>query len=440
MLHLQTPLAETRHTHLDRIMNKEKLRIALFSGLYSPFLTGVSIAVHQRAHWLLQQGHEVFLVHPQFNDQYPKQVGDRPMPGLDELKSYPNFSSYSFPTEPLIFYKSLPQPLSYRHWSDTELLVEFQPDIIVVEEAAQMRGLYSALIQGYGRPVGVEYARRTKTPIISVFHTDIVAYIRYYLGDVFFNLLRPIIPVLVQQFSQTYDLNIFSSREQLVKYQKLGCKPSEYVPYQGIDCEKFHPRNICHNPIPDDHRPTLLFVGRITAEKNVLQLIDAYPFIAAAIPNVHLVIVGSGPLDAEIRKRAEKFSSGITIWGESHGTELLGWFARADVFVNPSVTENFCTTTNEALASGTPVVAAFAPSTTEQVTPGVNGLLAEPNNPADFAQKVIDILSNAELKAAMEQEARPSILKYDWSACMEKFEAKLYEVVQVSDTAEATPV
>lgn len=421
-------------------MHQQQLRIALFTGLYAPFLTGVSVAVHQRVRWLLEQGHQVLLVHPEINDQYPKKISDRPMPGLDELKAFPNLSSYSFPTQPLIFYKSLPQPLNYRNWSDTKLLAEFQPDIIVVEEAAQMRGLYSGFLQGYGRPVGVEYAKQTQTPIISVFHTDIVAYIRYYLGDVFFSFLRPIIPLLVKQFSETYDLNLFSSREQLVKYQKLQCQRSEYLPYQGINCDKFHPRNIVHNPIPHDNRPTLLFVGRVTAEKNVTQLIDAFPIIAAKIPDVHLVIVGSGPLDAEIRRRAEKFGSGITVWGESHGTELLGWFARADVFVNPSVTENFCTTTNEALASGTPVVAVTAPSTSEQVFSGRNGFLAEPNNPIDFAHKVIAILENPELKAAMSQEARPSILQYDWSACMEKFEAKLYDVVQAKKGKEPMPI
>ncbi|OCQ98376.1 group 1 glycosyl transferase [Nostoc sp. MBR 210] len=421
-------------------MKKQQLRIALFTGLYSPFLTGVSVAVHQRVRWLLQQGHEVLLVHPEINDKYPKKVSDRPMPGLDELKSFPTFSSYKFPTEPLIFYKSLPQPLNYRHWSDHKLLKQFQPDIIVVEEAAQMRGVYSAFLQGYGRPVGVGYAKKTHTPIVSVFHTDIVAYIKYYLGDTFFNFLRPIIPLIVKQFSESYDLNLFSSKEQLVKYQNLKCKRSEYLPYQGINCEKFHPQNIVHNPIPNDHRPTLLFVGRVTAEKNVPQLIDAFPIIAAKIPDVHLVIVGSGPLDAEIRRRAAKFGSGITIWGESHGTELLGWFARADIFVNPSVTENFCTTTNEALASGTPVVAVTAPSTSEQVFPGKNGFLAEPNNPRDFAQKVIAILENSELKAAMSEQARPSILQYDWSACMEKFEARLYEVVQTSQSRKPTVV
>ncbi|WP_373527736.1 glycosyltransferase [Nostoc sp.] len=411
-------------------MTKQPLRIALFTGLYAPFLTGVSVAVHQRVRWLLEQGHEVFLIHPQINDRYPKNVGDRPMPGLNEIQSFPNFSAYAFPTQPLLFYKSLPQPLHYRHWSDTKLLEKFQPDIIIVEEAAQMRGLYSFFLQGYGRPIATKYARRTGTPTISLFHTDIVAYIKYYFGDWFFSLVRPIVPAIVKQFSESYDFNYFSSREQLTKYKELQCQRAEYVPYQGIDCEKFHPRNICYDPIPHDNRPTILFVGRITPEKNVNQLLDIFPVIAAKIPDVHLVIVGSGPLDAEIRQRAQKFGSGVTVWGESHGTELLGWFARADVFVNPSITENFCTTNNEALASGTPVVAVVAPSTSEQVYPGRNGFLAQPNNPTDFAQKVITILENPDLKADMTQYARPSILDFDWSACMQKFEDKLYQIVE----------
>ncbi|MEH2346792.1 MAG: glycosyltransferase [Nostoc sp.] len=416
-------------------MTKQKLRIALFTGLYAPFLTGVSVAVHQRVRWLLEQGHEVFLIHPQISDRYPKNVGDRPMQGLNEIQSFPNLSAYAFPTEPLLFYKSLPQPLSYRHWSDTKLLEKFKPDIILVEEAAQMRGLYSFFLQGYGRPIGVEYAKRTGTPIISLFHTDIVAYIKYYFGDKFFNFVRPIIPVLVKQFSESYDFNYFSSKEQLTKYEELKCQRAEYVPYQGIDCEKFHPRNICYNPIPNDNRPTILFVGRITPEKNVNQLLDIFPVIAAKIPDVHLVIVGSGPLDEEIRQRAKKFGSGITVWGESHGTELLGWFARADIFVNPSVTENFCTTNNEALASGTPLVAVVAPSTSEQVSPGQNGFLAQPNNPTDFAQKVIAILENPDLKADMTKQARPSIMEFDWSACMQKLEEKLYQIVEGSQKA-----
>ncbi len=281
------------HEILTFMTTQNPLRIALFTGLYAPFLTGVSVAVHQRARWLLQQGHDVLLIHPEINNQYPKHVGKRPMSGLEELQTFPNFSSYAFPTQPLIFYKSLPQPLNYRHWSDTKLLIHFQPDIIVVEEAPQMRGFYSLFLQGYGRHVGTDYAKQTGVPIISVFHTDIIAYIQYYFGNLLFGLVRPLLPMMVKQSTSAYDLNLFSSLEQLNKYKKLKAQRSEYLPYQGIDCEKFHPRNICYDPIPDDKRPTILFVGRITAEKNVNQLLDIYPLIAAQIPDVHLVIVGS---------------------------------------------------------------------------------------------------------------------------------------------------
>jgi glycosyltransferase involved in cell wall biosynthesis len=410
-------------------MNKKPLRIAIITSLYAPFLTGVSVAVHQRVSWLLKQGHQVFLIHPEFNDKYPKRVGKRPMPGLDEVTHFPNFSHYAFPTQPLIFYKSLPQPLNHRHWSDTELLKKFKPDIVVVEEAPQMRGFYSLYLQGYGRAVGAEYAKLTDTPTISLFHTDIVAYIEYYLGNTFFKLISPILPGIIKRFSEIYDANFFPSRQQLERYQKLKSQRSEYLPYQGVDCQRFQPANICHDPIPNDKRPTILFLGRITYEKNVTQLIDAFPLIAAKIPDVHMVIIGAGPQDEEIRKLAQKYENGITFWGESHGKELLGWYARADVFINPSLTENFCTANNEALASGTPVVAAKATSTWEQVFPGQNGFLAEPNDPQDFANKIITILENPELRSQMSQQARLSVMPFDWSACMQKFESKLYEIV-----------
>ena len=90
----------------------------------------------------------------------------------------------------------------------------------------------------------------------------------------------------------------------------------------------------------------------------------------------------------------------------------------------------------EALASGTPVVAADAGGNPEQVLSDINGLLSEPNNPMDLAEKVIAILENPTLKAELTQQARSSILKFDWSACMEKFEDKLYELVMVSNEIE----
>jgi glycosyltransferase involved in cell wall biosynthesis len=384
-------------------------------------------------YWLLQQGHEVFLIHPKIDNQYPEVIRNRPMPGLDELQSFPGFSAYAYPTKPLIFSKTYPEPQSYKHWSDTKLLEKFQPDVVVVEDAVHMTGFCSLFWGGYKRPIGTEYARRTGTPTILLFHTDWIAYAGYYIGNWVFKLFNPILCVLIKRFSGAYDVNYFPSRQQLAKYRAMKAQSSEYLAYQGINCQKFHPRNICYDPIPEDHRPTLLFVGRIAPEKNVTQLLDAFPIIAAKIPDVHLVIVGRGPQDKEVRRRAAKLGSGITMWGESMGEELKGWFARADLFVNPSVTENLCTTNMEALASGIPVVAAGAGGNVEQVVHGHNGFLSEPNNPTDLAEKVIAILKDANLKEEMSRQARSSVLEFDWSACMERFEERLYELAPHSD-------
>ena len=408
---------------------KTTLRIVMFTAFYAPYLSGVSFCVQVQVRWLLKQGHEVLLIHPEIDDQYPQVTQNCPIPGLRELESYPHFSSYAYPTKPLLFYKSCPEPRNYRYWSDTELLEKFQPDVILVSDPIHMWGFNSLFLGGYGRPIGKEYSNRTGTPVLSLFHTDYLTYGQYYLGNWLMKLVSPIIYILFRRFSKAYTVNCFASRNMQAKYEAMGFKSCEYVPYLGIDCQKFHPENARYDPIPDDDRPTLLFVGRIASEKNILQLLESFSLILAKIPDAHLVIVGIGPQFEEFRQCVAKFGSNVTIWGESTGTELLGWFARADVFVNPSVSENFCRTNMEALASGTPIVAADGGGNSEQVEPGVNGFLAEPNNPVDFAEKVIAILENSALKAKMTQQARSSVLKFDWSVCLKQFEAKLYEFV-----------
>ena len=407
----------------------KKLRIALFTALYTPFLSGISVAVHQRVRWLLEQGHEVFLIYPQSENCSVAKAENHQMPGIEVLESFPGFRAYAYPTKPLIFYKSLPEPLSYKHWSDTSLLEDFQPNIIIVEEAPHMRGFYSLFSGGYGRPIGVEYAVKKQIPNIVLFHTDILAYSEYYFGSMFLRLFSPLISALVKQFSQAYDKIYFPSLQQLTKYQKMKVQKGEYLPYQGVDCDKFKPQNSCYDPLPGDRRQTLLFVGRLASEKNIKDLIAIIPLITDKIPDIHIVIVGTGPLEAEIRAQATQFKSNITVWGKSLGTELLGWFAKADLFVNPSLSENFCTTNMEALASGTPVVAFDAGGNSEQINSGVNGILVSPNNLGDFAQKIIELFKNPTLKQKMAQQARQTALDLDWSKCMTKLESELYQLV-----------
>jgi glycosyltransferase involved in cell wall biosynthesis len=409
---------------------KTSLRIAMFTAFYAPYLSGVSFGVQVRVRWLLQQGHEVLLIHPKIDEQYPQGTKNCSMPGLEELKSYPRFSSYAYPTKPVLFYQSCPEPRSYHFWSDTKLLAKFRPDLVLISDPIHLWGFNSLFLGGYGRPIAKEYRQQTGTPVISLFHTDYLTYGQYYLGNWLMKLVSPVIYLLFRRFSQAHTVNCFASRNMQAKYEAMGFKSCQYMPYLGIDCQKFQPDNIRYDPTPNDPRPTLLFVGRIASEKNILQLLASFSAILSKIPQAHLVIVGIGPEFNEVRQQAEKFGSKVTIWGASSGTELLGWFAKADIFVNPSLSENFCRTNMEALASGTPVVASDGGGNSEQIEPGVNGFLAEPNNPQDFAQKVVTILENPELKAQMTQQARPSVLKFDWSVCLKQCETQLYELVR----------
>lgn len=402
------------------------MRIALFTFSYAPFMTGIATGAHTRVKALLSLGHEVFLIHPQADAQYAQDVHRRTMCGLDEFAGNPRFTSATYPTKPHPFFRCHPEPRSHRHWSDTALLDRYQPDVILVDEASGMRGFSSVFLGGYGRPVAAEYSARTGVPAFHLFETDWFAYAERYFGRWLTALGRPVLVPLVRRFNGNYVSTFFPSRMLFDKYQNYGAVPSDYVPFHGVDCSQFHPGCRQHNPIPQDHRPTLLFVGRMAREKGIGELFEVIQHVRKQVPDAQLVIVGGGGPDKErIRAAAAKHVPYCTFWGESFGDQLKGWYARADVFVNPSATENFCTTNLEALASGTPVVLAAAGGNLEQVENGVNGYLVPPRDPVAMAARVVEILQSSALQQSMSQNARDFALRFDVLECGRHLEAAL---------------
>jgi len=114
---------------------------------------------------------------------------------------------------------------------------------------------------------------------------------------------------------------------------------------RGVDLELFHPRP--GEPAPYDlPRPVFLYVGRVAVEKNI------EAFLALDLPGAKLV-VGGGPQLEQLRRRfpAAHFA------GPKQGEELARYYAAADVFVFPSLTDTFGLVVLEALASGLPVAA-----------------------------------------------------------------------------------
>lgn len=146
-----------------------------------------------------------------------------------------------------------------------------------------------------------------------------------------------------------------------------------------------------------------LFAGRLSPEKGIYALLDAWK---SHSPNIPLKIIGDGPLAGEVEAAAE--STPLIEWlGRKPFTEVLNLMGQAKVVVVPSVFyETFGRIIIEAYSSGTPVVASRIGAMQELVLHGETGYFCEPGNSEDLMAKVKTILSDEEARQKMRTAAR----------------------------------
>jgi glycosyltransferase involved in cell wall biosynthesis len=162
------------------------------------------------------------------------------------------------------------------------------------------------------------------------------------------------------------------------------------------------------NPVPDPGAPAppgrgAVYVGRLSAEKGLALLLDAWRTLPGA-PS--LAIVGGGPAEAALRARARGIA-GVSFLGEVARERVPGLLAKAAFAVVPSLWyETFALSVAEAMAAGRAVVASDAGAMVELVEPGANGLLFRSGDAASLASACRRLLEDAELVAAFGREAR----------------------------------
>lgn len=166
---------------------------------------------------------------------------------------------------------------------------------------------------------------------------------------------------------------------------------------RGVDGERFHPAP--KSMFTELAGPHLLYVGRVSAEKNVED------FLALDVPGTKIV-VGDGPE----RARLERTYPDARFVGYLHGEQLVAAYQSADVFVFPSRTDTFGNVVTEALASGTPVAAYPVTGPKDILTDPRAGALSE-----DLRAAVLRALT---LKRA---DARAWGEQFAWSASARQF-------------------
>jgi len=166
-----------------------------------------------------------------------------------------------------------------------------------------------------------------------------------------------------------------------------------------------------HNYTPDFSPRTenrILFVGRVTGEKQIDVLLKAISLLPAGL-DAKLEIVGGGDQFKNLQHLAEQLglSDRVTFSGYVTDEELRQAYTRATVFAMPSIAELQSIATMEAMASALPVVAANAMALPHLVHDGENGYLFEPGNAQALADRIerilvmpqeeLDVLKNASL-------------------------------------------
>jgi glycosyltransferase involved in cell wall biosynthesis len=171
----------------------------------------------------------------------------------------------------------------------------------------------------------------------------------------------------------------------------------------------------------------VLFVGTLEPRKNVAGLLRAFARVAAAEPEVPLVIAGGkGWLYDEIFALHKQLGLGdrVRFTGYAAAEELPRLYAAATVFVYPSFYEGFGLPPLEAMACGTPVVASNASSLPEVV--GEAGLTVDPRDEGALAAALLLLLRDPDRRAALRAAGLARAAGFSWARTVRETRA-VYE-------------
>ncbi|MFA4967630.1 MAG: glycosyltransferase [Candidatus Margulisiibacteriota bacterium] len=354
------------------------MRIAFFCDSYKPYLSGVTNSVELLVNELRALGHKVYIFAP----RYPGHVDTDP-----DIIRFP-----SLPTGYPNFRLALPY-------------INRIPDVDLVHSHSPFQ---AGLLAKY-------VAHKRRVPFVYTFHTLFTRYVHYahFLPE---PLSKMSLVGYARQFCRRCDLIITPSKMAKRVLLSWKIKNNTAVVPTGVDFEQL-------KKIPPDSREALrkkfkipgeakvlIYVGRLSKEKNVPFLINAFK----KIPDAYLVLVGGGPLLEEIKKMKIK---NLILTGEVGYPEVLSYYLIGDIFVFASITETQGMVLAEAKACGLPVVALFAGGLVDTVRSGIDGYLA-PRSGDKFIVHLKRLLNDGALLKKMGLAARED--------AEERFSSKVY--------------
>ncbi len=157
-------------------------------------------------------------------------------------------------------------------------------------------------------------------------------------------------------------------------------------------------------------------VGRLAKQKGYEYLLKAAPLVLAYLPQAHFLLMGDGPLKAELRHLAGQLGLEAHVTFAGPRSDIEACLGCLDLFVSASLWEGLPTVIMESMAAGTPVVATNIPGSRELVQPGLTGWLAPPGDPSALAAVILEALQDRDRRCQYALAAKESVRLYSIEA------------------------
>lgn len=295
------------------------------------------------------------------------------------------------------------------------------PPVLQMLDYVQREKFTEIIISTPG-PVGLTAllaAKMLNLQTSGIYHTDFPQYVRILTEDSF---LESVAWGYMHWFYGQLDTVFVNSEEYRESWIKRGFDPTKLKIFpRGLDTELFSPAR--REPAfwekfgAVNGQIRLLYVGRISREKDLDVLADAYRRLRHDGLPVRLFVVGHGPYS---EKLAQSIPEAV-FTGYLKGKELATAYASADIFVFPSTTDTFGNVILEAQACGVPVIVSDSGGPKELVEDRANGLITRSRDVDDFTQAIRSLVTDAGLRERMGTAARKSVVDRSWPNAFRKF-------------------
>jgi 1,2-diacylglycerol 3-alpha-glucosyltransferase len=368
------------------------MKIAMTTDAYWPRINGVTVAVDAFRRSLVERGHTVYVIAP----QYPPSERDALWPDDGNVFRFPGFRIPWSPEDRFGWPRE--------RFRVTRLLEELKPDIVHA---------HTEVTLGFS---GKTYCRRNNVAHVMTRHTYWEEYLPTYSVLITHAVARLIVSTWSRLDYALVDSVIVPSEHLGRLVRSYGVTtPIEIIP-TGVDPREFD-LSPAENRALEEHfhrtfpvirgRRILTYAGRIVHEKNLDFLLDAMGEVTPSVPDALLLLAGDGPYRTDLERRVQERDLGrhVLFTGYLDRKQLAWAYRHSDAFVFSSKTETQGLALVEAMMCGTPAVAVEAMGTEDILAQDKGGFLVAEDASA-FAAKAVLLLRDTGLRRVKGAEAR----------------------------------